>query len=221
MAPTASGPFTVTIPEDNDATGTLVNAGAAVGDASAGVSANDGDNLTYSLDADGDAVFDIDSSSGAITVGDAITNDAPGGTVNADGDVVYNFYVKVSDGITANNLYISATVTVDVNSPVELVGDAADGTYAKAVTVNAADNMPQGLVDLQALVSDADGNPVTFEVSGNPSHIVHSVEDMLLLTYLPTEPQDDPTVSTFKVSASDSWNDDPDDPDATIESRFR
>ena len=204
MAPTVPATFAATINENNDATGTLVDAGTEVGDASAGVSANDSDTLTYALAGAGASHFQINSSSGMITVGTAI---ADGGA----GD--YNFQITVSDGITANEQTISATVSVVGNSPVALAGAASDGTLSLSETVNAADNMPLELVDLQSLVSDADGNTVTFSVSGNPSHIVHSVDDKLLLTYLPTQPQADPTVSTVTVSASDGWND---DPDATI-----
>ncbi len=202
MAPTASAPFTATITENNEATGVLVDAGTEVGNAGALVSANDGDTLAYSLVGGGASNFAIDSS-GMITVGTAIADAADGG------DRTFSFQVKVSDGITANNLYIDATVTVDANSPVVVAGDAADGTLALSTTVTAADNMPQELADLQDLVSDADGNTVTFSVSGNPSHIVHSVEDKLLLTYLPTAPGE-VTDSEITVSASDGWNDDPD-----------
>ena len=211
MAPTVPATFTATIDEDLTGAG-LVEAGTAVGDASAGVSANDGDDLTYSIVGDESGLFVIDSSSGMVSVGSA---DIPDSDTSADGtDVDYDFQVKVSDGITANDRYIAATVTVDANSPVALVGDAADGTLTIPVTVNAADNMPQELVDLQTLVSDDDGDPVEFDVSNNPSHIVHNVDDKLLLTYLPTEPQEAPTVSNITVSAVDGYNDD--GADATI-----
>ena len=209
MAPTVPATFTETIEENNDAIGTLVDAGTAVGDASADVSASDGDTLTYSLDDAGDAVFDIDSSSGAITVGDAITDDAPGGTVNSDGDVVYNFLITVSDGITANDRDISATVTVDANAPAALTGDAAitlewEGTE---------DDVPDILQDLHALVSDADDDTLTFDVTSDAAHIVHDrgedgTDDVLLLTYLPPGANPGPRSDEITVNVSDGWNDD-------------
>ncbi len=207
MAPTAPATFMATIDENNPATGTLVDAGTAVGDPIS-VSANDGDELTYGLAGADAGMFAIavENDVISVSVGDAdIADSTPG---------PFNFQITVSDGITANEQTISATVMVNQNSPVAPAGDAADGTLDLGViTVTAADNMPQELADLQDLVSDDDGNTVTFEVSNNPSHIVHSVEDKLLLTYLPTAPGNT-TPSTITVTANDGWNDD--GADATI-----
>ena len=174
------------------------------------MSANDGDELTYGLAGADAGMFAIavEHDGISVSVGDADIADS----MMATGP--FNFQITVSDGITANDQTISATVTVDQNAPVALAGDAADGTLDLGViTVTAADNMPQELADLQDLVSDDDGNTVTFEVSNNPSHIVHSVEDKLLLTYLPTAPGNT-TPSTITVTANDGWNDD--GADATI-----
>ena len=207
MAPTVPPTFMRTIEENLTGAG-IIEAGTPVGDASEGVDANDGDKLTYTLVGGDSGLYVIDEDSGMITVGMA-------DIMGDDGvDQTHNFQIMVSDGITANNEYISATVVVDANSAVELVGDAAGGTLSLSATVNAADNMPQELADLQALVNDDDEDPVTFMVSGNPSHIVHSVDDKLLLTYLPTQPGAPPTVSNIMVSAMDGYNDD--GADATI-----
>ncbi len=206
MAPTVPATFMATIDENDPATGTLVEAGTAVGD-SISVSANDGDELTYGLAGADAGMFAIavENDVISVSVGDAdIADSTPG---------PFNFQITVSDGITANEQTISATVMVNQNSPVAPAGDAVDGTLDLGViTVTAADNMPQELADLQALVSDADENTVTFEIDDNPPHIVHSDDDKLLLTYLPTAPGDT-TPSTITVTASDGWND---DPDATI-----
>ena len=67
VAPTAPPEFEKTIKEDETGAG-LVMAGSDVGDASAGVSANDGDDLAYTL-VGADDVFVIDKDTGMITVG--------------------------------------------------------------------------------------------------------------------------------------------------------
>ena len=111
----------------------------------------------------------------------------------------------VSDGISANNQSISATVTVDANESTELVADedlpanvvagmidhdSDDATamvagYKIAVSVTDGD-VPMTLVDLGDLVVDADGDDLSFDVSGNPSHIVYDQDtDDLLVSYLP------------------------------------
>ena len=204
MAPTVPTTFTKTIYEDVTDTG-LVSAYFEVGDASEGVAPNDGDILTYSLDSDGDAVFDINSSSGMITVGEAGIPDSADG-----GDVDYSFMITVSDGVTANNKNISATVTVDANEPTQLVGDS-EIAITREVT---AGDVPQELVNLQDLVSDADGDDVTFTVSNNQAHIVHDKnadgDDVLRLTYIPDGAKTEARVNTITVGVSDGFNDDPD-----------
>ena len=126
----------------------LVSSGTEVGDASVGVAANDGDDLTYTLQGSGASVFAI-SDAGMITVGldgiadsaggpddDPDTDDADAKYTRSDGgvladdtdefsDITYTFKVMVSDGISANNQYITATVTVDVNERTQIVADAA------------------------------------------------------------------------------------------------
>ena len=204
MAPTVPTTFTKTIYEDVTDTG-LVSAYFEVGDASEGVASNDGDILTYSLDSDGDAVFDIISSSGMITVGEAGIPDSADG-----GDVDYSFMITVSDGVIANDKNISATVTVDANEPTQLVGDSE---IAIELEVTAGD-VPQELVNLQDLVSDADGDDVTFTIPNSPAHIVHDKnadgDDVLRLTYIPDGAKIEARVNTITVGVSDGFNDDPD-----------
>ena len=211
MAPTVPAEFTETIKENETGAG-LVKAGTKVGDASANVDANDGDALTYSLMGDMASVFVIDAD-GMISVGPAGISDSGDGGTAVNGDFEYKFRVMVSDGISANNQDISATVTVDANSPVELVGDAADGTIAISREVTAGD-VPQELVNLVDQVDDADEDGLTFAVSGNPPHIVHDKDedgnDVLRLTYIPSGANPGPRMDTITVAVSDSFNDDPD-----------
>ena len=201
-APTTSGPFMATINERNPASGVLVDAGTEVGDASELVSANDGDKLTYSLDDAGDAVFDIDTNSGVITVESDILD-------GSDGD--HNFHIIVSDGISANVLDISATVTVVANSGAAF-SDGADDDIS--VEVSAGD-VPMVLLNLSDSASDADGDDLTFGLSENPAHIVKDQvdgDDVLLLTYIPGDADSEGGRSDdVTVSVGDGWNDNPDD----------
>ena len=191
IAPSAPPTFAVTILENEVGEG-LVEAVTPVGDASEGVSANDGDSLRYSLEGAGASVFDIiNPYTGMITVGSAGIADSADG-----GDVTFEFEIIVSDGISANNQSIDATVTVDANEFTELVAaedlpanvvagmidhDSDDATamvegYKIAVSVTDGD-VPTTLVDLGDLVVDADGDDLSFDVSGNPSHIVYDREN--------------------------------------------
>ena len=102
---TAPDTFEATIYENMKGPG-LVSAGTSVGDASEGVSTPDDDALTYSLE--GTTSFEIEN--GKITVGPDDIGDGMGGP--------HTFDIKVSDGVTANDKTIKATVMVDVNDPV-------------------------------------------------------------------------------------------------------
>ena len=212
MAPTVPDTFSPVPIKENLRGDGLLKAGTLIGDASAGVSANDGDVLTYEL-VGGDSDLFMLYDDNKIKVGAADIADTAS---SGDGtDVDYNFMITVSDGITANNRDISATVTVDANSPVALAGRAINGTLELPVTVDASDIMPMPLVGLRDLVTDPDGDPVTFAIPNNPSHVVYNEDtDELLLTYLPTAPREEPTVNIITVEANDGWNDD--GPDATI-----
>ena len=119
--------------------------------------------------------------------------------------------VMVSDGISANNQYISATVTVDANEPTQLVGDSE---IAITWEVTAGD-VPQELINLQDLVNDADVDDVNeFTVSNSPAHIVHDKnadgDNVLRLTYIPDGAKTEARVNTITVGVSDGFNDDPD-----------
>ena len=260
LAPTAPAIFAATVEENDDGDAGLVSADTAVHDASAGVDSNDGDTLTYTLR--GTDVFAIDPATGMITVGDADISASTGGpdddpeTDDADAkyirgddgelvddtdefsDITYTFQVMVSDGISANNQYITATVTVDANEPTELVdaadlpanvvagmidhdgdGDGDEATdmvagYKVKVSVTAGD-VPMTLFNLGNLVSDADGDNLSFDVSGNPSHVIHDKSsDNLDLTYLPPGSEDG-RVNTITVGVSDGFNG-ADDDDQTL-----
>ena len=142
-------------------------------------------------------------------------------------DITYSFRIMVSDGISANNQYIIAIVTVDANEPTKLV-DAADlpsgvmagmidhdGDDATAmvagykIVVSVTDgDVPMTLVNLGDLVSDADVDDVlSFSVSGDPSHVVHDdATNNMELTYLPPGADLTPRVDVITVGVSDGFN---------------
>ena len=86
--------------------------------------------MTYSLVGYADGVFEINDATGMITVAAGDIADSTGGPTEADADakytrsdgglladaadefsdITYTFQVMVSDGISANNQYITATV---------------------------------------------------------------------------------------------------------------
>ena len=197
-----------------EASGGLVEAGTVVGDASAGVTDNDPSSLRYSLHGKdvmsiGNLPFVVDATSGSITVGGTGIHDTGGGPTTSapntpysrsDGgdlvddtdpfsNIMYEFRIKVSDGVVANDTYRAAMVTVDVNDPTERVTTglpAASGvvsavtydstTEAYSVTVTAAQrDLPLEILDVAELVNDPDlaDNPrLKFaEGSGAPRHL--------------------------------------------------
>ena len=189
-----SGKFEATIYENIKGDG-LVSADTAVGDASAGISNPDGDKLTYSEDS---PLFEINSDTGAVTVG---PNDI------GDGDGMsgpQHFHITVSDGVTANNVTLEATVTVDANEPVKAKSDGLPDGVTKAedsdtytVTTPEVAGTVNGyhildVSDLVVLDLDADGETETPEYTPSVRTAPLNVDDegRLLLTHVPRDLQD-------------------------------
>ena len=175
----------VDAPDDPDTTATdpkpgLVSADTSVGDASDGVTNPDNDTLTYSIITT-PSVFKIDPSTGAVTVGDDGISDTTGdgpteadpdgtyGRPQGDGgklkdetdkysDIVYEFDIKVSDGVSANDQIIKATVTVDVNEPpvVNSATEKTDDDGNKYFEAGYTDTDPFGtaIFDVGTVLSD-------------------------------------------------------------------
>ena len=220
-----TGTFTKTIRENLPGAG-LVEAGTAVGDASTGISNPDGDKLTYSLEAG--TPFVIDGASGAITVG---SNDI--GDDDTGMNVEYDFDITVSDGVTANDVTIAATVTVDVNNPVmsNTEGLAAteqhtgvdytpDNTFT--LTTTKVSGTVNGYVILH--VSDlvdagsGDSDDLTYSPSVRTTPLNVTEDGQLLLTHVPREFQDGGSEDySITVGVDDGYNDNADgSPDVTI-----
>ena len=254
QAPTAPPTFAANVGEDDPSVAGLVKADTEVGDVSADVTSNDGDSLKYTLHGNGASVFDIDEATGMITVDSAGIAASTGGPTEDDedapyartdngafdktakfSDITYTFRVKVSDGVSANDKYISVTVTVDVNEPTVPAADLPSGVMTATLMIDDDDDaetpdveaengysitvsvperdVPMTLFNLGDLVSDADSNDdLKFDVSGSPSHIVYDMAtDNVLLTYLPPESDPGPRVDTIKVGVSDGVNGEEDD----------
>ena len=203
--------FAETIYENIKGAG-LVSAGTAVGDASAGVTNPDGDKLSYSLS--GTSSFEIDSNSGAITVG---PNDIGDGM-----DGAHSFTITVSDGVTANNEVINATVMVDANDPVTAKTDGLpagvthSGTATYTVTTPEVAGTVNGyhilnVSDLVVLDLDADGETETPEYTPSVRTAPLNVDDdgRLLLTHVPRVLQDgaeDEALDSITVEIDDGYN---------------
>ena len=173
----------VDAPDDPDTPATdpkpgLVRAGTLVGDASVGVTNPDNDSLTYSITTS--SVFKIDPSTGAVTVGGNGISDTMGGPTETDeeakytrpltdggklvdetdkySDITYEFDIKVSDGVSANDNIIKATVTVDVNEPpvVNSATEKTDDDGNKYFEAGYTDTDPFGttIFDVGTVLSD-------------------------------------------------------------------
>ena len=215
--------FAATIYENMTGAG-LVSADTAVGDASEGVSNPDGDKLTYSLS--GTSSFEIDSNTGEITVG---PNDIGDGM---SGD--HSFTITVSDGVTANNETINATVTVDANDPVTAMTEdlpateqhdgvayTAPATYTLttaevAGTVNGYEILHVSeLVNLDMDETGEEEEP-TYTPSVRTTPLSVTNYGQLLLTHVPRGIQDGGSDTyTITVGINDGYNG-PDTTDITI-----
>ncbi len=225
----------------------LVKAGTEVGDASAGVTNPDNDTLAYSITGAGAAMFAIDEDSGMITVGDAGISDSTGGPTDDDADakyarpandggtlvddtdkysdITYEFNITVSDGISANDKTIAATVTVDVNE--QAVASVTDRQLA-----NYSSNDPIGheIFDLNTVVTDEDGDTLTYVlegaelvepagVTGLPSTLPFSVNDagMIVSSWTGLRVTDDLTWHLDAIVNDGFVNTDDDANDAVVQ----
>ena len=216
------GTFAATIYENMKGAG-LVEAGTVVGNPSEGITNPDGDKLTYS---ENSPLFEIDSETGQITVG---PDDIADGMAGAQ-----SFEITVSDGVTANNEVIMATVMVDANDPVtpktenlpateqhDGVTFMAPATYTLTTAEVAGTVNGYEILHVSELVElDLDENGETETPTYTPSVRTTplSVTDggQLLLTHVPRGIQDGGSDTyTIMVGINDRYNT-PDTTDLTI-----
>ncbi len=116
---------------------------------------DDGDTLAYSLTGDDVEFFDIDSSTGQITVASGVSLDheaVPG----------YSITVTVTDG--------TATAAIAVNITVTDVNESPTFGYDVPNTVEIAENSPASTVVGEAFVAiDADGDQLAYSLTGQGS----------------------------------------------------
>ena len=113
----------------------------------------DGDTLSYSLSGTDAALFIIDPNTGVVSFREAPDFEAPG---DDGGDNVYDIVVRASDGTNHSDQRVAITVT-DVNE------DGNPPVFTSPGTADVAENQT---VAYTAVATDADGDPLTYSLSG-------------------------------------------------------
>ena len=123
----------------------------------------DGDPLTYSLSGTDAGLFTIDPATGVVSFNNPPDFEAPS---DANGDNVYDIIVTASDntgGTPDTNQAVTITVT-DVNEG----GANAPPVFSSPASVSVAENQT---VAYTALATDADGDPLTYSLSGTDADL--------------------------------------------------
>ena len=114
----------------------------------------DGDPLSYSLSGTDAARFTIDPATGAIRFTASPDFENPD---DAGGNNVYDITVTASDGDNSTNHDVTITVTnVNDNTP----------SLTSADSVSVTENQPVDSVVYTAMATDADGDPLSYSLSG-------------------------------------------------------
>ena len=114
----------------------------------------DGDPLSYSLSGTDAALFMIDQTTGAVRFTASPDFENPD---DADGDNVYDIVVTASDGTNSAEQPVAITVTnVNDNTP----------SFTSATSAGVAENQPVDSVVYTAMATDADGDPLSYSLSG-------------------------------------------------------
>ena len=114
----------------------------------------DGDPLSYSLSGTDAARFMIDPNTGAVRFIAPPDVENPG---DADRDNVYDIVVTAFDGSNRTNQPVAITVTnVNDNTP----------SFTSADSVSVTENQPVDSVVYRATATDADGDPLSYSLSG-------------------------------------------------------
>ena len=143
-----TGPAARSVPENSPAD-TVVGAPFTATDP------DDGDTLAYSLTGDDVKFFNMDSSTGQITV-------ASGVSLDHEAVASYSITVTVTDG--------TATATIAVNITVTDVNEAPTFVYDVPNTIEIAENSPASTVVGHAFVAnDADGDQLAYSLTGQGS----------------------------------------------------
>jgi serralysin len=141
VAPVFSSGTTGSLAEN--ATGTAYSASASDGN---------GDAISYTLSGADAALFNIDTSSGAVTFRSAPDFETP---ADAGGDNVYNITVSASDGVLSTSQSVVITVTNENdNGPL----------LTSATTATVSENETN--IGYTTTATDADGDTLTYTITG-------------------------------------------------------
>ncbi|MEP3477645.1 MAG: hypothetical protein ABJZ55_00210, partial [Fuerstiella sp.] len=152
-----NAPFFTNVEQNEQVT--VVEGNTFVGDASG--SDPDGDSVTFSIVGGVDAsFFSIDAATGVVTFNNAPDFETP---LDADGNNIYSLTLRVSDG----SLFQDRDVTVRVLNS----GDGGTGSNSAPFFTNVSQNEvvwqnENVLFVGDANASDADGDALTFSISG-------------------------------------------------------
>ena len=186
-APIITSADTVSVAENETATGLSVTADDA-----------DGDPITFSIVGGDDAdLFAIDASTGALSFVEAPDFEAPG---DANGDNVFEVRVQATDGISP--------ITQLVNVTVENANDNAP-TFVSAAEVAVREN---GTEVTTVEVEDVDGDAITFSISGTDAALFTIDAATGLIAFIEAPDFENPAdagadnVYNITVTASDGIN---------------
>ena len=161
----------------------------------------DGDDLTYSLSGTDAARFTIDPVTGAVSFMEAPDFENPD---DAGGDNVYNITVTASDDTNESNHDVTITVTNENdNDPIFISGNSVD----------VVENQPVDSVVYTAIASDADGDTLTYGLSGTDASLFTidpATGDIRFITVPDVEAPGDANrdnIYEITVTASDDTND--------------
>ena len=161
----------------------------------------DGDDLTYSLSGTDAALFTIDPATGVVSFIASPNFENPN---DAGGDNVYNITVTASDDTNESNHDVAITVTNENdNDPIFISGNSVD----------VAENQPVDSVVYTAIAADADGDTLTYGLSGTDASLFTidpATGDIRFITAPDVEAPGDANrdnVYEITVTASDDTND--------------
>ena len=161
----------------------------------------DEDSLTYSLSGTDAARFTVDPNTGAVRFIASPDFENPD---DAGGDNVYNITVTASDDTNESNHDVAITVTNENdNDPIFISGNS----------VGVLENQPVDSVVYTAIASDADGDTLTYRLSGTDASLFTidpATGDIRFITVPDVEAPGDANrhnVYEITVTASDDTND--------------
>ena len=140
-----------------------VNAGATTVATINATDADAGETLTYTLGGTDVALFERNATTGAITF-----KTGPSFDTSATNDNTRTFTVTVSDGTLSDTVTVTVTIANVNTAPVFNSTGASGGTDVTTQSESVAENTAAAtaVIDVGALAYDAEGNTLTYSLSG-------------------------------------------------------